>query len=72
MKNKVLFVISDYYDEIGKNLLKGWINELKLNNINYDILFAPGCFEIPYLISKNINKYNITEMEQARYSKAIL
>ena len=57
MKNKVLIVISDYYEEIGKNLLKGSINELKLNNINYDILFAPGCFEIPFLISKNIKKY---------------
>ena len=57
MKKKVLIVISDYYEEIGKNLLNGSTNELKLNNINYDILFAPGCFEIPYLISKNIKKY---------------
>ena len=57
MKKKVLIVISDYYEEIGKNLLKGSINELKLNNINYDILFAPGCFEIHFLISKNIKKY---------------
>ncbi len=57
MKKKVLIVISDYYEEIGKNLLKGSINELKLNNINYDVLFAPGCFEIPFLISKNIKKY---------------
>ena len=57
MKKKVLIVISDYYEEIGKNLLKGSINELKLNNINYDILFAPGCFEIPFLISKNIKDY---------------
>ena len=57
MKKKVLIVISNYYEEIGKNLLEGSITELKLNNINYDILFAPGCFEIPFLISKNINKY---------------
>ena len=57
MKKKILIVISDYYEEIGKNLLKGSINELKLNNINYDILFAPGCFEIPFLISQNIKKY---------------
>ena len=57
MKKKVLIVISNYYEEVGKNLLKGSINELKLNNINYDILFAPGCFEIPFLISKNIKKY---------------
>ena len=57
MKKKVLIVISNYYEEIGKNLLKGSITELKLNNINFDILFAPGCFEIPFLISKNIKKY---------------
>ena len=57
MKKKVLIVISNYYEDIGKNLLKGSLLELKLNNINYDILFAPGCFEIPFLISKNIKKY---------------
>ena len=57
MKNKVLIVISDYYKEIGKNLLKGALTELELNKITYDILFAPGCFEIPFLISKNIKKY---------------
>ena len=57
MKNKVLIVISDYYEEIGENLLKGALTELELNKITYDILFAPGCFEIPFLISKNIKKY---------------
>ena len=57
MKKKVLIVISNYYEQIGKNLLKGTETELNLNNIDYDILFAPGCFEIPFLISKNIKKY---------------
>tara|TARA_B100001173_G_C15628549_1_gene396121 strand:- start:93 stop:491 length:399 start_codon:yes stop_codon:yes gene_type:complete len=57
MKKKILIVISNYYEEVGKNLLKGSINELKINKIDYDILYAPGCFEIPYLISKNIKKY---------------
>ncbi|MBS56890.1 MAG: 6,7-dimethyl-8-ribityllumazine synthase [Rickettsiales bacterium] len=57
MKKKILIVISNYYDEVGKNLLKGSIKELKLNKVNYDILYAPGCFEIPFLISKNIKKY---------------
>ena len=57
MKRKILIVISNYYEEVGKNLLKGSINELKINKIDYDILYAPGCFEIPYLISKNIKKY---------------
>ena len=57
MKKKILIVISNYYEEVGNNLLKGSINELKINKIDYDILYAPGCFEIPYLISKNIKKY---------------
>jgi 6,7-dimethyl-8-ribityllumazine synthase len=57
MKKKILIVISIYYEEIGKNLLKGSITELELNKIDYDIIYAPGCFEIPFLISKNIKKY---------------
>ena len=57
MKKKILIVISIYYEEIGKNLLKGSITELELNKIDYEIIYAPGCFEIPFLISKNIKKY---------------
>ena len=57
MKNKVLIVSSNYYDEVSSNLIKGATEELKINKISYDILYAPGCFEIPFLISKNIKKY---------------
>ena len=57
MKKKILIVISNYYEEIGNNLLKGSTDELNLYNIDYDVLYAPGCFEIPFLISKNIEKY---------------
>ncbi len=57
MKRKVLIVVSNYYEEIGNSLLKGSIAELKANKIEYDILYSPGCFEIPFLISKNIKKY---------------
>tara|TARA_Y100001970_G_C14043002_1_gene754823 strand:- start:422 stop:820 length:399 start_codon:yes stop_codon:yes gene_type:complete len=57
MKNKILIVISNYYEEIANNLLKGSVKELKLCKIDYDIVYAPGCFEIPLLISKNIKKY---------------
>ena len=57
MKKKILIVISKYYEEIGKNLLKGSIDELKIYKLDYDILYAPGCYEIPFLISKNIKKY---------------
>ena len=57
MKKKILIVISNYYEEIGNNLLAGAIKELKLKKIDYDVVHAPGCFEIPFLISKNIKKY---------------
>ncbi len=57
MKNKVLIVNSNYYKNISENLLQGASEELKKNNFQYDVLTAPGCFEIPYLISKNINEY---------------
>ena len=57
MKNKILIVSSNYYEEIANNLLKGAVKELKLSKIDYDIVYAPGCFEIPLLISKNIKKY---------------
>jgi len=54
---KVLIVSSNYYEKISDNLLEGASTELKKNNIDFDVLFAPGCFEIPFLISKNIRKY---------------
>jgi len=57
MKNKVLIVSSNYYDEVSSNLIKGATEELKINNIYFEIVHAPGCFEIPFLISKNIKKY---------------
>ena len=57
MKNKVLIVSSNYYDKVSSNLIKGATEELQINNIEFDLLYAPGCFEIPFLISKNIKKY---------------
>ena len=57
MKNKILIVISNYYQEIANSLLNGAINELKSNKIDFDIFYAPGCFEIPFIISKNIKIY---------------
>ena len=57
MKNRVLIVLSNYYEEIGNSLLKGAIYELESNKIEHDVIYAPGCFEIPLLISKNIKKY---------------
>ena len=57
MKKKILIVISNYYEKIGNSLLKGASNELESNKFDYDVIYAPGCFEIPFLITKNIKKY---------------
>ena len=58
MKNKLLIVASDYYKEITKNLIKGSLSKLKLKKKNIVIIRAPGTFEIPVLISKNLKKYD--------------
>ena len=57
--NKVLIVASEWYDEkIVLNLIKGATNFFNKNKINFDILYAPGSFEIPFIINKNINLYD--------------
>jgi len=58
MNNKILIVSANYYKEISKNLELGAINTLKENGYEYEVINAPGCFEIPYLIKKNIDKFN--------------
>ena len=56
MKTKVYIVIANYYPKISKGLLNGALKVLKKNNsIEYKIIFAPGVFEIPVIISKNIH-----------------
>ena len=57
MKNKVLIVCSNYYEEVSSNLIKGATEELKINNIDFEVVHAPGCFEVPFLISQNLEKY---------------
>ena len=55
MNNKILIVSSNYYSEISNNLENGAIKTLKEFNYEYEVVNAPGCFEIPYIIKKNIN-----------------
>ena len=57
MNNKIIIVSANYYKEISKNLELGAINTLKENNYEYEVINAPGCFEIPYLIKKNIDNF---------------
>ncbi len=58
MSKKILIVSSNYYSNISNNLETGAVNTLKESNFEYEIIHAPGCFEIPYLIKKNINNYD--------------
>jgi len=56
---KICIVVSDYYKKISENLLKGSITELKKNGYdNIKIKYVSGAFEIPTLISRNINKFS--------------
>ena len=57
MNKKILIVSANYYTEISKNLELGATNTLKENGYEYEVINAPGCFEIPYLIKKNIDDF---------------
>ena len=59
MDRKVLIVTSEWYDEkIGINLVKGATKFFNKNQISFDILYAPGSFEIPFIINQNIDLYD--------------
>ena len=56
---KIGIVIANYYPEVSKELLIGASKILKKYDIkNYEKILAPGIFEIPVIISRNINLYD--------------
>ena len=57
MKKKVLIIQANYYKDISTALLKSAKNELK-NFAKINVISVPGVFEIPVIISKNLNKYD--------------
>tara|TARA_B110000967_G_scaffold171866_1_gene182578 strand:- start:181 stop:573 length:393 start_codon:yes stop_codon:yes gene_type:complete len=58
MKKKIkICIVRSKYNSTSQ-LLKSATNELIKRKILYKILEVPGAFEIPVLISKNINKYD--------------
>ncbi len=57
MKKKVLIIQANYYKDISTALLKSAKNELK-NFAKIDVIYVPGVFEIPVVISKNLKKYH--------------
>ncbi len=59
MKKKICIVAANYYPKISKDLIKGSLLVLKKNKItNFKIIYSPGAFEIPVIISRNINKFD--------------
>ena len=57
MKKKYLIVIADYYKDITKGLLDSALKLIPKSNI-IKVVRAPGVFEIPVTMSKNIKKYD--------------
>ena len=65
---KICIVSSMYYEDIMEMLLDGVDDEIEVHkkhwkevykkNIKRDIIYATGTFEIPYVIAKNIKKYD--------------
>ena len=53
---KILIVVANYYPDISAELIKSATKSLD----NYDIsmIKAPGVYEIPVLISRNINNFD--------------
>tara|TARA_Y100000590_G_scaffold436201_1_gene556486 strand:+ start:3925 stop:4353 length:429 start_codon:yes stop_codon:yes gene_type:complete len=61
INKKILIVAANYYPKITDKLILGSKKALlksKLIKKNIKIIKSPGVFEIPVLISKNINKFD--------------
>ena len=56
---KVCIIVSDFYPEISKLLIKGAVSKLEKNKIsNYQIISVSGTFEIPVVVSNLIDQYD--------------
>lgn len=51
-KQSILIIESNYYSEISKDLLKGSLDVIRTEKINYKILTVPGSLEIPVVLEK--------------------
>ena len=58
MKKKIkICIVRSKYNQTSR-LLKSATNELIRRKMSYKILEVPGAFEIPVVISRNINNYD--------------
>jgi len=64
MKKKLAILQATYYRDITTQMWKGALNEIHKKDRNAKIIssisdfFVPGVFEIPVIVSKNINKFD--------------
>lgn len=56
-KNCVLIIESDYYKIISENLVFGAKKQLKLKNVQFEIITVPGALEIPIILEKHKDNY---------------
>ena len=59
--NKILIVASNYYQDILNQMeedAKFVLDKAKKVISNYEVIEAPGVFEIPVIITRNIKKYD--------------
>ena len=59
--NKILIVASNYYQDILNQMVedaKFVLDKAKKVISNYEVIEAPGVFEIPVIITRNIKKYD--------------
>tara|TARA_B110000438_G_scaffold263513_1_gene275555 strand:- start:99 stop:518 length:420 start_codon:yes stop_codon:yes gene_type:complete len=56
---KILITVSNYYPKISNDLLVGAKKKfLSYSEVKLKLISVPGIFEIPVIISKNINLYD--------------
>ena len=58
MKKKILVVVANYYQHISAKLLTDTKKILKLRKIKPKIVYVPGVFEIPIIVSKLQNRFD--------------
>ena len=55
---KILIVNANYYDSISKKLVFSSKNLFKKKKFSLSLINVPGIFEIPFVITKNLNKFD--------------
>ena len=57
---KICIVASKYYEDIIRMLIEGSNEAIKNHKKKFkiNIIYVPGVFEIPYVISKNLKRYD--------------